>query len=58
MTCFEATAKATGCTFEPHEPSPHYRDFVSNPFLADLYEANDKSLDIAFEDVTFPGYSI
>ena len=40
VACFEAAAKATGCTVEVKEGGLTYDNLVSNPVLAKLYAAN------------------
>ncbi|MBT8208597.1 MAG: M20 family metallopeptidase [Acidimicrobiia bacterium] len=42
--CFAAAAKATGCTFKITETGHVYKDLVSNPLLADLYQSNSTEL--------------
>ena len=48
--CFQAAAKATGCSMEMTEPTPTYYDVVSNPTLASLYGKNWSSLGGEFVD--------
>jgi len=45
MACYEAAAKATGCTVKVTETA-FYEDVVSNPTLCDLYEANSANLGV------------
>ncbi len=44
VACFTAAAAATGCTFEVTETGHPYEDLVSNPLLAELYQANSTAL--------------
>ncbi|XP_065913317.1 xaa-Arg dipeptidase-like [Dysidea avara] len=55
MACYEAAAKATGCTVEVSETAPFYEDLASNLTLSNLYETNAKHLGIVFakKDVPF-----
>ncbi|XP_065913318.1 xaa-Arg dipeptidase-like [Dysidea avara] len=50
MACYEAAAKATGCTFEMTE-TVFYEDVVSNPTLSDLYKTNSTHLGVVYEDL-------
>ena len=54
MACFEAAAKASGCTLEVPEQFPLYENVYTNPVLSDLYEANAVALGTNFTEVTFP----
>ena len=54
MACYEAAAKATGCTVEVTETCPFYEDLVSNLSLSKLYETNAKYLGIMFEEKDLP----
>jgi amidohydrolase len=44
VACFEAAARATGCTFEVKERGHTYTDLVSSALMADLYAANSAAL--------------
>jgi len=44
VSCFEAAALATGCTYEISGRGHHYTDLVSDPLLSDLYAANSTTL--------------
>ena len=48
MACYEAAAKAAGCTFEVTELG-FYEELVSNPTLCDFYEANSTTLGVVNE---------
>ena len=54
MACYEAAAKATGCTVEVMETTPFYEDVVANPTLSDLYESNAGNLGVVFEKTDVP----
>lgn len=43
-SCFEAAAKATGCTYEVKPLGHTYRELISDPLLVELYMSNSKSL--------------
>ena len=49
-TCFEAAAKATGCSVEVTEPTPTYYDVINNEALAARYGENWSSLGAKFVD--------
>jgi amidohydrolase len=42
--CFEAAAAATGCTFTIEPTGHEYADLISDPVMADLFDANAKVL--------------
>ncbi|XP_065913319.1 xaa-Arg dipeptidase-like [Dysidea avara] len=54
MACYEAAAKATGCTFEVTETTPFYEDVNANPTLSNLYESNAGNLGIVFAKTDVP----
>ena len=54
MACFDAAAKATGCTLEVPEDFPLYENVLTNPVMSDLYEANSTTLGIKFTETTIP----
>lgn len=47
--CFAAAARATGCTYVVADQGHAYRDLVSDPVLADLFEANARRLGRSLE---------
>ena len=53
-SCFEAAAKATGCTVHITESTPAYNDVRHNSVLCDLYEANSKQLGMTHVEYTTP----
>jgi len=44
MACFRAAAEATGCTVEIGPVGHEYQDLISDPVLAELYDANSRAL--------------
>ena len=54
MGCYEAAAKATGCTVEVAETTPFYEDVAANPTLSNLYETNAGNLGVVFENSDVP----
>ena len=44
VACFEAAAKATGCTVEVEHVGHTYEEMVSNPTLVELYARNSEQL--------------
>ncbi|MDJ0924263.1 MAG: M20 family metallopeptidase [Acidimicrobiia bacterium] len=44
VACFEAAAKATGCTYEVKPFGHTYTDLISDPLLVELYLANSLAL--------------
>ena len=44
--CFEAAAKATGCTVDIGEIAAGYDDMHHNSVMTDLYETNSKQLGV------------
>ena len=44
LACFEAAAKATGCTYEVKPLGHTYTDLISDPLLTELYMANSAAL--------------
>jgi amidohydrolase len=44
VSCFEAAAKATGCTFEVKQLGHTYSDLISDPLLTSLYLTNSQTL--------------
>jgi amidohydrolase len=44
LACFEAAARATGCTFEIKPLGHTYTDLISDPLLTELYIANSAAL--------------
>lgn len=54
ITCFEAAAKATGCTVEVRDITEEYNDMRHNAVMCDLYEANSKQLGVTHVDYTNP----
>ena len=49
--CFEAAAKATGCSVDIVEPTPTYYDILHNPTLASCYGKNWSALGAEFADI-------
>ena len=54
MACFDAAAKATGCTLEVPEDFPLYENVLTNPVMSNLYEANSTTLGTKFTETTTP----
>ena len=54
MACYDAAAKATGCTFEVTETIPLYENVLTNPVLSSLYEANSTKLGVTFTETEIP----
>ena len=44
VACFEAAAKATGCTYEVKPLGHTYTDLISDPLMVELYQANSTQL--------------
>jgi amidohydrolase len=44
IACFEAAARATGCTLEVKEKGHPYTDMVNDALMADLFAANSEAL--------------
>ena len=44
VACFQAAADATGCTVEISAVGHEYQDLISDPVLAELYDANSRAL--------------
>ncbi len=44
VACFEAAARATGCSYEVAPIGHPYTDIVPNPVMADVYAANSEAL--------------
>ena len=44
VACFDAAARATGCTFEVKQLGHTYSDLISDPLLTSLYLANSEAL--------------
>lgn len=54
IACFEAAAKATGCTVEVTETTRGYNEMHHNATMVDLYEANAKQLGLTHVEYTTP----
>ena len=44
LACFEAAARATGCSFEVKQTGHPYTDMVNDPVMVDLFAANSEAL--------------
>ena len=44
VACFQAAADATGCTVDISPVGHEYQDLISDPVLAELYDANSRAL--------------
>ncbi|XP_065883444.1 xaa-Arg dipeptidase-like [Dysidea avara] len=54
IACFEAAAKATGCTVDVKEPHPSYDDMVHNKVVSRLYKTNSEKLGMTFVESPEP----
>ena len=52
--CFEAAAKATGCTVEIRDSTAGYDNVCHNSVMCDLYDANSKQLGVTHVQYTHP----
>ena len=54
ISCFEAAAKATGCTVDIDMNEPPYEDMVHNKVMTSLYKTNAEQLDLTHIEYTTP----
>ena len=54
ISCFEAAAKATGCTVDIDQPYPSYENMLYNEIVSNLYKTNSEQCGIKYVELTKP----